>query len=54
MVQINLSTITDQLEGLEETIVFKLIDRAQYKMNSVVYEHGKSGFDGSGNKSLYE
>ncbi|MGB7566585.1 MAG: hypothetical protein WBM07_01885 [Chitinivibrionales bacterium] len=54
MVQINLSTITEHLEGFEETIVFKLIDRAQYKMNSIVYEHGKSGFNGAGNKSLFE
>jgi chorismate mutase len=54
MVHIKLSTITEHLEGFEETIVFKLIDRAQYKMNSVVYEHGKSGFKGAGDKSLFE
>jgi chorismate mutase len=54
MAPIKLSTIAEHLEGFEETIVFKLIDRAQYKINSIVYERGKSGFEGAGDKSLFE
>jgi chorismate mutase len=49
----SLSAIAAQLEALEETIIYKLIDRAQYCLNAVVYEKGKSGFDGAHNKSLF-
>ena len=38
-----LDTIAAHLEGLEETIISKLIDRAQFAQNLVVYEQGKSG-----------
>jgi chorismate mutase len=42
------------LEGLEETIISKLIDRAQFAQNLVVYEQGKSGFTGAGVRSLFD
>ena len=54
MKQIILSEISQRLESYEETIVFKLIDRAQYAANVVIYEPGKSGFKGAGNLSLLE
>lgn len=50
----NLDHIAAKLEGLEETIIHKLIDRAQYKANSVIYMPGKSGFKGEPAKSLLE
>jgi chorismate mutase len=49
-----LDLIAARLEGLEETIIHKLIDRAQFKVNSKVYVPGKSGFKGSRGKSLLE
>jgi chorismate mutase len=49
-----LSEITEHLEAIEETIVFKLIDRAQYRENAVIYQSGKSGFSGWLDKSLFE
>ena len=54
MKQMALSEIAQRLESYEETIVFKLIDRAQYAANTIVYERGKSGFKGAGNLSLLE
>ncbi len=55
MKQLNLDTIVATLEGLEETIIFKLIDRAQFKVNHSVYEPGKSGFvDADNSASLFE
>jgi len=54
MKQLELSKITEQLEAIEETIVFKLIDRAQYRVNAAIYEPGKNGFEGCGDKSLFE
>jgi chorismate mutase len=49
----DLTKISALLEGLEETIIFKLIDRAQFRRNPTVYEKGKSGFDGAHNESLF-
>jgi len=49
-----LSEISQRLESYEETIVFKLIDRAQFAANGIIYERGKSGFKGAGNLSLLE
>ena len=49
-----LDLIAARLEGLEETIIHKLIDRAQFRANSIVYIPGQSGFKGSGGKSLLE
>ncbi|HEX7509932.1 MAG TPA: hypothetical protein VF335_01420 [Chitinivibrionales bacterium] len=54
MPKLELSVITERLEAIEETIVFKLIDRAQYRVNAVIYEPGKSGFEGCFDKSLFE
>jgi chorismate mutase len=54
MKPISLSEISQKLESYEETIVFKLIDRAQYAINEVIYEPGKSGFKGAGDNSLLE
>ena len=54
MKQMILSDISQRLEGYEETIVFKLIDRAQYASNEIIYERGRSGFKGAGNLSLLE
>ncbi|MCU0609500.1 MAG: chorismate mutase [Chitinispirillaceae bacterium] len=47
-------TIAARLEGLEETIIGKLIDRAQFCANTRIYEPGKSGFTGEKNRSLLE
>jgi len=33
----DLSAVADRLESLEETIIFRILDRAQYKLNSSVY-----------------
>jgi chorismate mutase len=54
MKQMSLSEISQRLESFEETIVFKLIDRAQFAVNRIVYEEGKSGFKNAGNASLLE
>ncbi|EFK11727.1 chorismate mutase [delta proteobacterium NaphS2] len=54
MIAPELHLIAAQLEGLEETIITKLIDRAQFKANLVAYKAGKSGFDGVENESLFD
>jgi chorismate mutase len=54
MSKLNLDTIVTQLEGLEETIIQKLIDRAQFAANRQAYEPGASGFPGSGRMSLFD
>jgi chorismate mutase len=51
---LKLDRIAARLEGLEETIIYKLIDRAQFAENAVIYEPGKSGFKGSGDLSLFD
>ncbi len=51
---LNLDRIAARLEGLEETIIYKLIDRAQFAENDIIYQPGKSGFDGSGDLSLFD
>ncbi len=50
----DLSSIAANLEGLEETIIFMLLNRAQFARNQVVYEAGASGFEGGEGKSLFE
>lgn len=40
-----LELIAAKLEGLEETIIYKLMDRAQFKKNDIIYRSGESGFD---------
>jgi chorismate mutase len=54
MEKLALMTIAEKLEALEETILFKIIDRAQFRANSVIYTPGKSGFNGAENTSLFE
>jgi len=54
MVELDLSYIASRLEGLEETIIFKLIDRGQWCENSVAYIGGKSGFANEKTRSLFE
>jgi chorismate mutase len=49
----DLEKITSLLEGLEETIIFKLIDRAQFRLNPAVYMPGQSGFAGAAQQSLF-
>ncbi len=51
---ISLDQIAARLEALEETIIMRFIDRAQFAANSVAYERGRSGFSGAGDRSLFE
>jgi chorismate mutase len=51
---IDLEAIALRLEGLEETIIYHLIERAQYRHNGVVYEPGKSAFRGCEGSSLLD
>ncbi|GBU22484.1 chorismate mutase [Fibrobacteres bacterium R8-0-B4] len=54
MPELNLDDIAARLESLEETIIHRLIDRAQWCVNNTVYQHGKSGFPGADSYSLFE
>ncbi|MFH1981325.1 MAG: chorismate mutase [Pseudomonadota bacterium] len=49
----DLIQIASDLESLEETIIVRLIDRAQYRRNETVYIPGKSGFRGEPVLSLF-
>jgi chorismate mutase len=49
-----INLIAELLEALEETIIFKLIDRSQYRINEKIYVPGKSGFDGNDTLSLFD
>ncbi|MBN1578820.1 MAG: chorismate mutase [Chitinispirillaceae bacterium] len=51
---LDLNYIASRLEGLEETIISKLIDRAQFCVNEICYEAGKSGFAGESSRSLFD
>jgi chorismate mutase len=51
---LDLNYIASRLEGLEETIISKLIDRAQFCVNETVYEAGKSGFAGETSRCLFD
>jgi chorismate mutase len=51
---LELNTIAAVLEGLEETIISKLIDRAQFRVNRAAYTAGSSGFEGEEGRSLFE
>ncbi|MDG5813579.1 chorismate mutase [Chitinispirillales bacterium ANBcel5] len=46
--------IASRLEGLEETIISKLIERAQWHTNPTAYQEGKSGFGNNEKRSLLE
>ena len=54
MVSLELTLIAAHLEGLEETIIHRLIDRAQFAANERAYRKGESGFDGAGESSLFD
>jgi chorismate mutase len=54
MIAPDLDKIATDLEGLEETIIARLIDRAQFRQNHVVYQPGMSGFKGEKKLSLFE
>jgi chorismate mutase len=45
--------IAARLEGLEETIIARLIDRAQFRVNPRIYQFGRSGFVGGDRRSLF-
>jgi chorismate mutase len=51
--ELEINTIAARLEGLEETIISKLIDRAQFRTNKRVYRPGESGFKGEKKRSLF-
>jgi chorismate mutase len=51
---ISLEIVAARLEGLEETIIARLLDRAQFARNPIAYEAGRSGFSGAGDLSLFE
>ena len=53
MVSLDLNLIAAHLEGLEETIIHRLVDRAQFRANALAYEAGKSGFGTAGDESLF-
>ncbi len=54
MASLDLAAIAGTLEGLEETILYKLIDRAQFRRNPRAYAPGESGFAGETEASLFE
>lgn len=49
-----LPIIAANLEGLEETIIYTLLDRAQYAVNKTVYAPGQSGFPNADKQSLLD
>jgi len=53
-ISFELDSIATTLEGLEETIINKCIDRAQFKANDPAYQAGTSGFSGESEKSLFD
>ncbi len=53
MITPDLDKIAADLEGLEETIIARLIDRAQFRRNLLAYQPGKSGFKGEAALSLF-
>lgn len=54
MVHLDLAVIAGTLESLEETIIHKLIDRAQFAANAPAYAPGESGFQGESARSLFQ
>jgi chorismate mutase len=52
--KLDLTKITKYLEILEDQIIFKILQRAQYKLNQAAYNKGLSGFDDYPNLSLLE
>ena len=54
MISTELRLIAAHLEGLEESIIHRLLDRAQFATNEIVYRAGQSGFEGEKGQSLFE
>ncbi|MFW5959714.1 MAG: chorismate mutase [Chitinivibrionales bacterium] len=52
--RLELDYIAASLESLEETIIQKFIDRAQFMRNQTVYRKGENGFTDGGDYSLLE
>jgi chorismate mutase len=52
--ELNLDGIAARLESLEETILHRLLDRAQWRVNDAAYLSGASGFPGAEPRSLFE
>ncbi len=50
----DLEYIAARLESLEETIIYNLLDRAQFALNKRAYCPGQSGFIGNKQDSLFE
>lgn len=50
----DLDLIASVLEGLEETIIYKLLDRAQFRVNRRAYTPGESDFTGEERFSLFD
>jgi len=53
MPPLDLDKIAAELESLEETIIARLIDRAQFRRNATAYTPGQSGFAGESVLSLF-
>jgi len=51
---IQLETIASHLAGLEETLIYKLLDRAQFAANPGAYQPGQSLFQPAESFSLFE
>lgn len=51
---LDLRYIAARLEGLEETIISKLVDRAQFCENLRIYQSGQSGFAGESDRCLFD
>jgi chorismate mutase len=52
--KLDLSGIAAFLEGLEESIIYKILDRAQFSRNYMAYQPGNSGFLAFPNLSTLE
>lgn len=50
---LDLMVVAARLEGFEETIILRLIDRAQFSADIGIYQPGNSGFSGEPLKSLF-
>ncbi len=51
---LSLETIASRLAGLEETLIYKLLDRAQFAGNPGAYTPGRSGFVPTEQGSLFD
>lgn len=54
MITVDLGVIAAHLEGLEETIIHRLLDRAQFRENPAAYASGTSGFKDAGTRTLFD